>query len=305
MSRRLLVLAWHNVTPTAAFPGRAESAGRSFHRQIGLLRRITHIVDLGSALRHLAAGGRLPPRSVALTFDDGYRDNLDVAVPILSHYRLPATFFLVTEFLPHRARMWWEDLAWAMQHTTNPHLDFENVRYPLAAPSERGLAGRALAERLKTRTAEERNRLVDELTADLAFSAGAPEASLLLDWAGARRLRGAGYAIGAHTCTHPILGRESPETQRAELADSRAALREHLGGDIDLLAYPNGRHCDCTDTTVREAELAGYRFALTTETGLATSEHAPFAIPRCVVDPFMSGREIGALVRELCGHRRV
>jgi peptidoglycan/xylan/chitin deacetylase (PgdA/CDA1 family) len=296
----LLVLAWHNVTPTAAFPGRDEPAGRSFHRQVRLLRRITNIVDLGSALRHLAAGGRLPPRSVALTFDDGYRDNLDVAVPILSRYRLPATFFLVTEFLSHRARMWWEDLAWAVHHTTRAHVEFEGIRYLLGDPSVRRAAYETLADQLKTRIAEERTCLLDVLVAKLAPAVTPPGSSLLLDWTGARRLREAGYVVGSHTCRHPILGREAVDVQRTELAESQAALRKHLGGDVELLAYPNGRRCDYTDTTARETERAGYRFALTTETGVVATGHDPLALPRCVVDPFMSARELLAVGRALC-----
>jgi peptidoglycan/xylan/chitin deacetylase (PgdA/CDA1 family) len=66
---------------------------------------------------------------VALTFDDGYLDNATVAAPMLRHAGLPATFFLVPEFLGGKSRPWWEELGWALAHATAPELHWQGVRY--------------------------------------------------------------------------------------------------------------------------------------------------------------------------------
>ena len=79
MSNDLLVFGWHNLTSSWSSPLRPRAGLRRAERQFQLLRRVAHVVPLEPALNTVAAGGRLPPRAVALTFDDGYRDNLEVA----------------------------------------------------------------------------------------------------------------------------------------------------------------------------------------------------------------------------------
>src|SRR5688572_9588150 len=96
---RLLVYAWHNVEGTYCFPNAPGRGVRQLRRQLELLRRVATVVPLEESLRALAAGDQLPPRAVALSFDDGYRDNLDLAVPLLERLDLPATFFLVPGML--------------------------------------------------------------------------------------------------------------------------------------------------------------------------------------------------------------
>src|SRR5687768_2534006 len=117
MGGRLLILCWHNIEPTWSFPGTSAEAGRrGFERQVRFLRRWANVVPLRPALADLVEGRPLPPRAVALTFDDGYLDNYTVASPILRAAGLPATFFLVPGFLSGTAQAWWEDLGWAFAH---------------------------------------------------------------------------------------------------------------------------------------------------------------------------------------------
>ena len=141
MSRRLLVLGWHNIEPTWAFAGTSPEAGRrGFEQQVRLLRRFATVVPLRSALADLAEGRPLPRRAVALTFDDGYLDNVTVAAPVLHAAGLPATFFLVPGFLSGTRRVWWEELGLAFVHATAPELDWEGQRYGTADPDARRAA---------------------------------------------------------------------------------------------------------------------------------------------------------------------
>src|SRR4051812_23337545 len=98
-SSQLLVLCYHNVDPTWSFPARRRAGRLGLERQLRLLKRLATVVPLETAVGALAEGRSLPPRAVALTFDDGYRDNLTVAVPMLQQLELPATFFLVPGLL--------------------------------------------------------------------------------------------------------------------------------------------------------------------------------------------------------------
>ena len=99
MGRGLVVFSWHNIESTPAFPTRHGRGVQGFERQLRHLARFATVLPLEPALDALYAGETLPRRAVCLTFDDGYCDNLDLAVPLLRRYGLPATFFLVPAFL--------------------------------------------------------------------------------------------------------------------------------------------------------------------------------------------------------------
>jgi peptidoglycan/xylan/chitin deacetylase (PgdA/CDA1 family) len=285
MNRRLLVLAWHNIEPTWGFPGATAAAGRQgFAHQLRLLRRWTNVLPLDTALADLTAGRPLPPRAVALTFDDGYLDNATVAAPMLRHAGLPATFFLVPEFLGGKSGPWWEELGWALAHATAPELHWQGVRYDTSTTSGRHRALDAIAPQLKVDNSAIRKAAVDELTGLLA-----PEGPLVssdfMDWDDAHALLRAGFDIGSHTCSHPILSRERAETQRRELIDSRQGLQTELGCPVDTVAFPNGRAEDYSQTTLELVREAGYAYALTTRTALVDPDVPPHEIGRLVITP--------------------
>lgn len=292
MSRRLLVLAWHNIAPTWGFPESGDAYGEAFARQLAALRRYATVVPLDRALDALRDGRPLPPRAVALTFDDGYRDQLDLAVPILRGFAMPATFFLVTGFLAQRSRIWWEELGWAFGAATATDLTWDGHAYDLAAPGAREAARAAVTESLKTLTTTARLDAVDELAARLKPHGTRPGPELFCDWDGARALRDAGHLIGSHTVTHPLLARESEKAQATELDESRRELERGLAVPADILAYPNGRTCDYDRVTLDQARRAGYRFALTTETGLVTSRVADLELRRFLLEPRTRVRDI-------------
>ncbi|HEY3684826.1 MAG TPA: polysaccharide deacetylase family protein [Streptosporangiaceae bacterium] len=296
MSGRLLVLGWHNIAPTWGFPDSGDAYGEAFARQLATLRRHATVVPLRPALDAVRAGRRLPPRAVALTFDDGYRDHLDLAVPILRGFRMPATFFLVTGFCAQRSRIWWEELGWAFGAATATTLTWDGVTYDLAAPGVRDRTRAAVAEALKALTAADRLAAVEELAARLAPRGTRPGPEVFADWDAARALRDAGHAIGSHTATHPVLARETAPDQARELAGSREELERELSVAADVLAYPNGRAADYDVDTLESAVRAGYRFALTTETGLVTPRGSDLEVRRFVLEPRTRARDI---MREL------
>jgi peptidoglycan/xylan/chitin deacetylase (PgdA/CDA1 family) len=293
MSRRLLVLGWHNIEPTWAFPGPSAEAGRrGFERQVRFLRRWTNVVPLRSALTDLAAGRPLPPRAVALTFDDGYLDNATFAAPLLHSEGLPATFFLVPEFLAGTSAAWWEILGRAVAQATVPTLRWAGERYDLTTPAARRIAADALADSLKTVDSRARADAVAELGRRLLPDGNGAPPRLFMTWDEADALPGLGHDIGSHTCGHPILSRETEADQKRELVASREALEARFGRPVDVLAFPNGRRQDYSDVTLDLVHAAGYEFAVTTRTALAGPRSAPAEIPRVLVDPATDLREV-------------
>jgi peptidoglycan/xylan/chitin deacetylase (PgdA/CDA1 family) len=239
----------------------------------------------------LRAGRRLPPRAVAVTFDDGYRDNLDVAVPLLQQLGIPATFFLVPGLLSREVRPWWEDLAWGFQVSRHATVTWEGRS--IAAGGVAGWhAFRLIAAELKALDRATRERKVAELLLLLRPTGKPPEDHMFLDWAGAQELTRRGFAVGSHSMWHSILSRESPERQVDDLARCRRELETKLDVPVDLLAYPNGRRIDHNASTARAAAATGHAHGFGTYPGLNGPRTPAYDHPRCVLQPDRTFLEI-------------
>jgi peptidoglycan/xylan/chitin deacetylase (PgdA/CDA1 family) len=259
------------------------------------------VVPLAEALHDLAAGRRLPARAMALTFDDGYRDNVEIAVPILQRLRLPATFFLVPAMLSGEVHAWWELLAWAVQNSSRAEVTWGGRRVPLESAEQRHRWFDGVAEQLKAVDRTAREQAVAELVAALV-PAGTPSDRMFLDWDGARELVRAGFTVGSHSRFHAILARETPEEQRRDLAESRRALERELQVPVELLAYPNGRRCDYNADTISAARQAGYSFALTTLDGHNRPHTPPYEIRRSCIWPHYGLLGVAAATRHMARH---
>ena len=146
---RLLVLGFHNVERTWRYPSPPGEGVRNFGRHLRILDRLANVVPLTDALDALAAGRPLPARAVALTFDDGYRDNLTLAAPILRRFDMPATIYLVPHFLSGLEHAWWERLGWAVRQATVSHVTHNGACHSLHDEDARVAAVRHLEEDLK------------------------------------------------------------------------------------------------------------------------------------------------------------
>lgn len=282
---RLLVLGWHNVQPTWRYP-RADVTG--FARQLKALRRICTVVPFEEALDAMAEGRALPPRAVALTFDDGYRDNLTHAVPVLADLAMPATVFLVPGFLDRTVQAWWERLGWAFTRTRRRAVVFGGRRLELDGAARRHAALTAVETALKGLPEQARTEAVDDLVDDLEPDGIHEQESLFLDWDGADGLVRAGIAIGSHTATHAILSAESPAAVQADLTRTRSVLRERLGTTVDSIAYPNGQIADYNASVVAAARDAGHRYGLTAHGLVNDRATPPFEIRRRLISPELS-----------------
>lgn len=300
MSSRLLVLCWHNVNATWSFPADPGAGLRGLAHQLRALRRFGNVVPLESALRTLSRHEPLPPRAVALTFDDGYRDNLEYAAPLLEQLGLPATFFLVPGLLSGSAMPWWETVSRAIRMTSAQELAWRGDALPLDTVERRQHVMGCVQRDLKLLTHTEREARVAQLADEIAphVPAGSVD-ELFLDWQGARELVRRGFSIGSHTCEHAILSRESPDTQAADLVESRHSLQDGLSVGADVLAYPNGEAGDYDEHTLAAARAAGHEWALTTTEGFARPTTPQLEINRVVMFPERGNVELLAALRYL------
>lgn len=304
VGNRLLVLGFHNVESTWCWPAAPGIGLRRFTRHLQILDRFTNVVDLTEALDTLASGGSLPPRAVALTFDDGYRDNLTLAATALRRFAMPATIFLVPGLLDRSVDAWWERLGWVFGTTSARSLQYRGETLSLAIDDGSRLAAqRRVEEDVKSITHVERVKVIDDLVAELAPRGTYDADELFLDWDSARELPGAGFTVGSHTMEHPILARESRAGQRFNLTESKRQLNDRLGVDARVLAYPNGTQNDYDSTTLTEVADAGYSYAVTTWGGRVSHETPPFEISRALVGPTTRPARFGGfLAKRLSAH---
>jgi peptidoglycan/xylan/chitin deacetylase (PgdA/CDA1 family) len=285
VSHRLTILAWHNVEATWCYPAAAGTGVRGLGRQLQWLKRVANVVPLERALGDLNAGRPLPPRAVALSFDDGYRDTLDLAVPILERLRLPATFFLVPGLLSGEVSAWWEHLGWAFANAGAATVRFGDRDLPV-----RGAEGRRsyelLSDRLRELDRSQRDRATQELVERLRPSGQARERELFMDWQAAKELVERGFEVGSHSNYHAVLSRERAAEQVRDLATARERLEGGLGVPVRLLAYPSGQASEYDRDTVRAAELAGHTHAFTTDAGWNTRATPRLEEHRVVLEPY-------------------
>jgi len=285
-----VILRYHRIHPDGVEPAYELGITRPvFEAQLDYLSREGSVVSLADVCAGLFDGRPLPDRAVALTFDDGYRDNYTQAFPALRARGLPATVFVTGGHLDSGRRFWWDELAGAAfaaapgEHTLDLGRGPEPVRLD-GGHSRRRLVDRVCARAKALPDAEARAWLAD-LGAALG---GAPdEERSVLSWREAQEMAAAGIEIGSHTLDHPVLSRlELVEVERQVVA-SRRLIEERLGKPVRFFAYPNGTREDFTPEVERAVRQAGYQAALTTIEGRPGPFSDPFKLERVAVSAGM------------------
>lgn len=274
----LLVLIYHRVLP-APDPLLADEPDASlFAAQMDLLADHFNVIGLSEAAERLARRS-LPPRAVAITFDDGYANNLEVAAPILLERRLTATFFIATRFID--GGQMWNDMVIEAVRRAPQDFDLGSLglgRYALTDMSARRRAVDEILSRLKYLEQPERQRKAEAIAAASGIVDGA---RTMMTEQQLRKLASLGMEIGAHCVTHPILARLAPEDARREIHESKSRLEEIIRAPVRTFAYPNGRPgTDYGPEHVEMVRAAGFTAAVTTAWGAATVHTDRFQIPR-------------------------
>jgi peptidoglycan/xylan/chitin deacetylase (PgdA/CDA1 family) len=264
----LLVLNYHRIgdpDDDLFDPSVFSATGEDFDEQISHLKRAVSLVTLEEAVEFVGGAGNETARRcrVLITFDDGYRDNYDLAFPILRSHGVQGVFFLATSMVGSCAVPWWDRIAWLMRTA-------QRRRFTLHYPAElwvdidrNGLHAslQSVLRLYKKRENLDPARFLRELI-EAANGEEVPETERrFLSWDEAREMNRGGMAIGSHTQSHAVLSQLTRQQQFEELSGSRAILKEELGVDVDALAYPVGHRDSFSGETKRHAQEAGYRGA--------------------------------------------
>ncbi|MFN0303283.1 MAG: polysaccharide deacetylase family protein [Burkholderiales bacterium] len=255
----------------------SEPTMQQFEARMAWLKSCFNVIPLGAAVAGIR-GSPLPPRALAITFDDGYADNRELAAPILARLGLPATFFIATGFLDG-GRMFNDTVIETVRNSTHLALgDLGLGEYALPDASAKRSAIAAILERLKYLPTAERARLASRIE-ERAGSALAP--SQMMRSAQVAELRQMGFDVGGHTVSHPILAAVNVEEARREIVQGRLRLEQIVGARVPHFAYPNGRPGrDYRKEHVVIVREAGFDGAVSTAPGVSRRGADRFQLPR-------------------------
>jgi peptidoglycan/xylan/chitin deacetylase (PgdA/CDA1 family) len=271
----LAVFTYHRIAEPSADPFYApviSATPEAFREQVNWLRDHFRLVTLSQLIAKLESGSSWSQLTVLLTFDDGYRDNFDVAAPILRECGVPATFFICTSLLESPGLPWWDQVAYIMNMADARRLTLARSRADGAPPviidlehMSRSAAIMTVIGLVLEEAIPEKEWFLDQLAeqAGVAVEHHRLGRELFMSWDQLRQLAdsGAELSIGSHTHGHPNLGKLDDASQRDELARSKQLLESHINREVDALAYPFGGVGSYTARTKALAAEAGYRIA--------------------------------------------
>lgn len=284
------IVTLHHVRP--ARPDRfqpnrlLEVTPQFFERFVRKLRRSDlDIVSLDEVHRRLVEQD-FARRFVCITFDDGYRDTLEFAYPVLKRYEAPFAIYVATSFADRVGELWWLALEAVIAQNDLIGVHIEGRDYWFEARSvheKRAVFDHVYAWLRRLPTEEELRKVVREMAARHRVDLHAFCADLCMNWQEIGGLaRDPLVTIGAHTVNHVILAKVSEAAVRSELENSRSVIEAALGVRPQHLAYPVG---DRTAAGPREFKIAaelGYKTAVTTRPGVVFRQHVGhlLALPR-------------------------
>ena len=321
---KALVLCYHRINEACTDPRLCVTPSH-FAEHLEALRQCARPISLQQLSRALS-GGSLPDRSVVVTFDDGYADNLYNAKPLLERHGIPATVFVITGYIGQEREFWWDELDrlflhpgtlpenldlsangsryhWQLDEAEN-HSEETPRRQRRWRPGEKMLGSyrslyKSLWKLLRSMDEGERQKVLQELQG----------------WSGAKEVmrpshrplssdevvalgHGGLVEVGAHTITHPALRRLPPDSQRDEILGSKARLEEILSRPVTSFSYPYGNLSEQTADIVRET---GFSCACTTVADVVRPSSERFQLPRVEVQDWNGEQFAGRLSSWLSG----
>ena len=304
-SRRGVVLLYHRVAGPRFDPQLLDVAPQNFDAQLRVLAQCTEPLDLAEFERRRRAG-KLPARAVAVTFDDGYADNLYAAAPRLDAHGIAATVFVTTGMIGCGREFWWDDveriafapraldgvppalsIPWRIEDGAAITAEQGGTKWNVTEridSSPRHRLYRGMVAALRRLPVGERDGLVSRWRDWAGVAEGARESHRTLSAEELVALSGArGVSIGAHTMTHPSLAILSAAEQAHELCESRRWLEATIAKPVTAVAYPYGESADVSAITVVAARSEGFDMGFSNVGGTAWRWSSRWRVPRILV----------------------
>jgi peptidoglycan/xylan/chitin deacetylase (PgdA/CDA1 family) len=316
-----LILMYHRVAEVELDPWGLCITPKNFAEQLAILQQSCHPLSLQQFLQAYQ-DDNLPKRSVVITFDDGYVDNLLIAKPLLEHYGIPATIFVSTGYLGGKREFWWDaleqillqpgklperlllkinghvqewQLGTAMEYSQEEYQRDRHCTTRSAHANSRLSFYYQIWHVLRPLSEQERIKVLDELTswAGITLNTRSTQRCLLPEEL-VTLAQGELIEIGAHTITHPFLSAQSPLEQHNEIQQSKIELEEIIDRPVNSFSYPFGDYTLETVELVRNSKLD---CACSTVAESAWRGNDRFQLPRLPVENWQGAEFAQQLLR--------
>ncbi|MBN2012670.1 polysaccharide deacetylase family protein [candidate division KSB1 bacterium] len=280
------IFAYHRITKVISAPNPfSQSMNVSptdFQQQIDFLTQRFSILSLKEIAGRIEQQKPISPKTVAITFDDGYLDIFTNAFPILRERNLPAMIFLATDYISTNRMFWWDELEARIEG-----IDFSDVRkwashyFSVKVSHSKNHFYHNLVNRLSTMAANQFEHFWEHFREEFP--------DILLDiyshlsWKHIRLMKRNNIHFGSHTKSHAILTRTPKNNWAEELAGSKQILETNLRTKVDWLAYPRGSYHDVGKEAVIAAKKAGYKWGVMNESGVNHPRSDRFRLRRIPV----------------------
>ncbi len=273
-----------------------DATKEGFEEQVALFMRRFTLLGVEDLRLHFLEKRPLPKNPALITFDDGYRECHDIALPVLKRAGAKAVFFISTDHITDRKAFWWDRANYLVKRSTRSKVEID---YPSHAvfdlSGDRSKVVQKILDVIKETYALDVERYLQTLSAALGVPWGPEEErritdEVLMSWDQVRAMHAAGMDIQSHTRTHRVLQTLTPDDLREELGGSRRILEEKLDAPIRAIAYPVSLSPEGHDAIFAAVRSAGYDLGFSTSCGLGPlgAETNPLDIQRIWVDPNLS-----------------
>lgn len=286
--KRLTVLAYHRILDWTApdftdFEPNVSASPDMFTEQMAYVSKNFNVISLDDLHYHIISGASLPERPLLITFDDGYLDNYEHALPVLKYHNFPAVVFIVTSRMTNPSPLWWDECAYYFHATDRTDADLPFLGYRTFTSHEDRMETRdeqieALKKIPETAKQQAMVGLSDVL--EVSLSARPP---VFISWDQAREMVEAGVTCQPHTVNHPILTRIDSAEAFQQIQQSRQMIEQELGYEASAFAYPNGMPDDYNLVTLEHLKNLRFTSAFTLTPGpmkLEDVRRYPYQIKR-------------------------
>lgn len=282
------VLLYHRVVNYTTDPQLLCVKPENFDSQIGYLRSEFNLLGVEEFFSIISNGQKFPDKSILLTFDDGYADNLNFALPILEKHSAQALFYICPGNFETDREFWWDEIERHILLSANfPEqfkLDIDGKQFSSSGEIvERMKLYHDLLPVLRNMGFKQRDAIIEEIASQTG-NTSPRESHRSMTWPELISMSLSNSAvIGAHTVHHPSLNFCSPEEQRKEIEVSKLLLEEKLNKNIEHFSYPFGTKNDFSDVTKDLVKDVGFRMASANFPYIANRKSDLFAIPRFLI----------------------
>jgi peptidoglycan/xylan/chitin deacetylase (PgdA/CDA1 family) len=307
----VIILLYHRVADEICDPWALCVSPQHFDEQLEVLRNSARVIPISQVAASLTEG-TVPHRSVVITFDDGYADNVHAAKPLLERYNLPATFFLVSQYVGSQMEFWWDELdrlflqpgylpdsfkldvngsiiqavlGEATNYSRESYNQNRNWRAWEDPPTARHSLYYALWKQMRPMANTDRQRILEALQRWAGTDSQARTSHRALSHSELSALaKERLIEVGCHTMTHPQLSSLSPSMQSDEIRGCKEYLEEILGHPVESFAYPYGGQDDYTGDTVSLVRGMGFSSACSNFLGVVVTNSDRFQLPRVPIE---------------------